>query len=192
MLTLRASLALLVLPSIASADRVAALDPPAPTEVSSTAPPARGIGVETNVLWPFFPGGISEFRLLVPITGSGELVLGVYSDYASRVVRDETYGKVANYSAKLGWRQMLYRGFHVETTLNAGWRHEEERPPDNITVDGFQIRIWGLAGYQHAFSRHFYGNVRGGLGVHVYRSDELAHLEKKLVPGADVNLGVRF
>lgn len=188
--------ALLALTSAAHADRarVAALDPPAPSVATAATPsaPSDRVSIEVNVLWPFFPGGISEFRVVVPVAAGGSLVVGAYSDFASRVVRDDSYGKVANLSGKLGWRQSVWRGVHVEASANLGWRHEERRPPNDVTVDGFQIRLWGLAGYTHDFSPRLYANARAGLGVHIYRSDELGDLEKKLVPGADLNLGVRF
>jgi hypothetical protein len=199
---------LLGLPGVASAEEAGAdangnANANANTEAGACSAPAaadgrRGIGFELNVLWPFFPGGITELRVMIPLLRPdrrdfrGELVLGAYSDFASRVIRDETYGKVANYSGKLGWRQFIVYGLHAEVSANAGLRHEENRPPDNVTIDGFQIRLWGLAGYQHEFSRVVYANARGGLGIHIYRSDEYASLEKKLVPGADVNLGFRF
>lgn len=158
----------------------------------------RGVAVETNVLWPFFPGGITEIRVLVPVLRAGhrdfrgELVVGAYADFASRVVRDDAHGKVWNYSGKIGWRQFFVHGLHLEVSANMGWRHEEHRPPNDVTVDGFQTRVWTLAGYQHELSRMLYVNARGGLGIHVYRSDELASTEEKLVPGGDVNLGLRF
>lgn len=175
----------------------------APGGSGACAPPLagdgpRGFAIELNVLWPFFPGGITELRGLVPLVRTdkrdfrGELVVGVYSDFASHVIRDETHGKVANYSGKLGWRQFLVHGLHVEVGANAGWRHETQRPPDNVTIDAFQVRLWTLAGYQHEISRVLYVNARGGVGIHVYRSDEYAHLERKLAPGGDVNFGVRF
>ncbi|HEY5937011.1 MAG TPA: hypothetical protein VIU61_20315 [Kofleriaceae bacterium] len=180
---------------------IAATEPVVREEIverEPTEPLRHRVGLEVNVLWPFFPGGISELRVVVPVVRRdersfhGALVVGAYSDFASRVVRDDSYGKVANLSGKLGWRQYLIAGLHAEVSANLGWRHEEHRPPDDITVDGFQIRLWMLAGYEHALSSRFYVNARGGVGVHVYRSDELAHLEKKLVGGADLNLGVRF
>jgi hypothetical protein len=195
----------LFLPALAVADPrsgpvVAASEPALAAETEPVIPDdtRQRIGLEVNVLWPFFPGGISELRVIVPVLRRDErafhggLVVGAYSDFASRVVRDDSYGKVANLSGKLGWRQYLISGLHVEVSANLGWRHEEHRPPDDVIVDGFQIRLWTLAGYEHALSPRFYVNARGGLGIHVYRSDELAHLEKKLVPGGDLNLGVRF
>lgn len=158
----------------------------------------RHVAFEVNVLWPFFPGGITELRLMIPVlraaehTLQGELVTGLYSDFASRIVRGDEHGKVANLSGKIGWRQFFAYGLHAEVSANLGWRHEEHRPPDDTTVDGFQVRLWTLAGYQYDFTRSVYANVRGGLGVHLYRSDRLAGEEKKLVPGGDINLGFRF
>jgi hypothetical protein len=200
----RSFLGLLLIASIGvgAPARKARADGTSDTTGSSVAPGCedrpRGVGLEVNVLWPFFPGGISELRLMVPVVRTdradfrGELVLGAYSDFATRVVRHSDAGKVAALAGKLGWRQFLVSGLHVEVSANLGWRHESERPPDGVTIDGFAIRLWMLAGYQHEFSRVFYGNVRGGLGVHVYRSDAYASLERKLAPGADLNLGVRF
>ncbi len=160
--------------------------------------PRRHVAFEVNLLWPFFPGGITELRLMIPLlradapTFHGELVTGAYSDFANRIVRGDEHGKVSNFSGKIGWRQFFVYGLHAEVSANLGWRHEEHRPPDDTTVDGFQIRLWTLAGYQHDFTRSVYANARLGLGVHLYRSDRLASEEKKLVPGGDINLGFRF
>lgn len=190
-------LAVLLLPPA-----LAAADPSPPPggacALSAAADGPRGVALEANVLWPFFPGGIFELRTMIPVIRSshrdfrGELIVGAYSDFASRVVRDQTYGKVATLSAKLGYRQFFVHGLHVELSANMGWRHETERPPDDVTIDSFAVRLWALAGWQLELSRALYANLRGGLGIHVYRSDAYAYLERQLVPGADLNLGVRF
>jgi hypothetical protein len=104
---------------------------------------------------------------------------------------------VFQYAGKLGYRQYFTHGLQAELSANVGLRHEEDRPPaDGMTypptIDGFLIRLWGLVGYQYDFSRVLYANARGGLSVNIYRSDAYAYLEKQLVPGVDINLGVRF
>jgi hypothetical protein len=179
----------------------------APPNTDDAPPPAEladhGLALEANVLWPFYPGGIFELRLLVPVVRAdhaawrGELVLGAYSDFASLVIRGSQDGKVFQYAGKLGYRQYFSHGLQAELSANFGLRHEEDRPPaDGMTypqtIDGFLIRLWGLVGYQHDFTRVLYGNVRGGLSVNIYRSDAYAYLEKRFVPGVDINLGVRF
>lgn len=169
----------------------------APSAGEPATAPRRGVGLELNMLWPFFPGGITELRLMVPVLRPrhddfrGELVVGTYADFASRVVRDEGDGKVRTLAAKLGFRQFFVAGTHLEISANFGWRNEVERP-DGASYHAFHTRVWFLGGYQHDFSPRFYGNARAALGVHVYRSDRFAAEEKKLVPGADLNLGVRF
>ncbi|MFN3697720.1 MAG: hypothetical protein ACK4VO_09795 [Pseudobdellovibrio sp.] len=155
--------------------------------------------LEVNVLWPFLPGGISEFRYLKPIYNTsersnvGSLVLGLYSDFASQIVRDSEYGKVSLYALKLGYRQYFYDGWHIELTTNLGRRKEVDRPQaTDKNIEGFSARLWTLAGYQYDISKLFYTNFRAGIGNHLYRSDSYAETEKKTVIGFDINLGVNF
>lgn len=157
--------------------------------------------VEVNALWPIFPGGISEFKYLIPVgknsssnsnTG-GKLILGLYSDYASKVVRNDDYGKVVLLAFKLGYRHYLMSGWHAEIANNLGWRQEKNRPGAGTPViEGWSSRLWVMAGYEQNLTSIFYINYRLGAGVHLYRSDEYADTEKKLVVGGDINLGVRF
>jgi hypothetical protein len=154
---------------------------------------------EVNVLWPFFPGGIAELKAVVPVLRTeqpsfrGELVLGLHSDFANRFVRpDDRYGKVSVLAVKAGYRQFLISGLHLDATVNAGWRHELHNVWDGTTLDAFTGRLWLLAGYQHDLGRRVYANLRGGVGIHLWRTDHLASKERKLVPAADCNLGFRF
>jgi len=153
---------------------------------------------EVNTLWPFLPGGISEFRYLVPIAQlnssfQGDLLVGLYSDFASQVVRDEKYGKVFVYGIKLGYRQQLSNGWHAEITTNVGHRKETDRPGAvDKNIEGIAIRLWTMVGYQWDFSRMFYVNARTGFGQHIHRSDSYESTEKKTVPAFDINIGVHF
>jgi hypothetical protein len=178
----------------------------APPEEAAMGPGSRvyrrRAAFEVNVLWPFVPG-VFEVRVMIPVLRPdrqdwrGEIVTGAYADYANWVVRGDDSGKVRNLSGKLGYRQFLVEGLHVEVSANLGWRHEEHRPSSGSTVfppdiDGFQTRLWLYAGYQLDFSRSVYANVRGALGVNLWRSDAYAYLEKEITGGADVNIGFRF
>jgi len=158
----------------------------------------RPIAIETNVLWPLVPGGIAELRVMFPLLRSdkrdfrGELVAGTYADFANRIVRDETWGKVATLDAKLGWRQFLVQGFHLELDVNFGWRHEGPRPDGREAVDGFAARAWVMAGWQWEITRRLYVNARGGPGIHLFRTDAYGSTERVLTGGVDLNLGVRL
>jgi hypothetical protein len=156
------------------------------------AEPAGGAAAETNVLWPFFPGGISELKLLLPAAHRGDALVGLWSDFANRKpARDETYGKVSTLAIKLGYRQHLWRGLHLEAAATIGWRHEAMRPNDDPVIDDFVMRAWPFLGWQHDLSPRWYVNARGGVGIHLYRSSR-SEKERKLVPGGDLNVGVRF
>lgn len=158
----------------------------------------RAPAFEVNVLWPFFPGGIADFRLMLPLVLAdrgdfrGELLLGLHSDFGWRSVRAADAGRVAFLGAKIGWRQFFVYGLHLEAVLHAGWRNELNNPWDGLPIDSFQGRLWVWAGYQHELSSRFYLNLRGGVGAHMFRTDRFADREKKLTGGADLNLGFRF
>jgi hypothetical protein len=165
-------------------------------------PYRRRVALEINLLWPVVPG-IFEARLMAPILRTdqrdwrGEIVTGAYADYASWLIRDETSGKVRGFAGRIGYRQFFAYGLHTEVSFTLGWRHEEDRPASGDTVfprdiDGFQTRLWVLAGYQYELSSVLYVNARAGISLNVYRSDAYAYLEKQVVPGGDVNLGVRL
>jgi hypothetical protein len=154
---------------------------------------------EVNVLWPFVPGGIVVLRALVPVLLAdrgdlrGELFVGAYADFAWRIVRGPTtHGDVGILALVAGWRQFLVYGLHIEAMLMAGWRNELRNPYDGQPIDAFQGRLFVTAGYQHELSRVFYVNLRGGVGVHVFRTDRFADREQIVVPTADVNIGARF
>lgn len=161
----------------------------------------RDPALEVNVLWPFFPGGISDVKVLAPAVRAdqdvlrGEVVAGLHSDFSwgplTRPV--DRYGKVSSLGVKLGWRQFAAYGWHVELSADTGWRHEEGNVYDGATLDSLTCRAWVLGGWQADFSRRVYTNVRGGVGVNVFRvGDPYADTERPLAPGGDVNLGIRF
>ncbi|MBL8681963.1 MAG: hypothetical protein JNK05_22540 [Myxococcales bacterium] len=174
--------------------------PPASTEprAGSWNDYRRAVALEFNVMWPIFPGGIYDLRVQIPVVRAdrghfrGELVLGVHTDFAWRSVRDPNAGRVAFLGGKVGWRQFFGYGIHLEVVLHAGWRHEEQNPWDGMPIHSFQGRLWSWLGYQHEFTTRFYANVRGGLGVHTFRTDRFADRERLIAGGGDINLGFRF
>lgn len=173
---------------------------PADTPARAWTDYRRTAAFEVNLLWPFFPGGIVDFKLLIPALRPdrhvlrGEAVLGLQSDFGWRFIRDDPdeYGRVSILSLKLGWRQFIAWGLHLDATVNAGWRNEVGNPHADGVINSFQGRFWGFAGYQHEFGPRVYLNLRGGVGVHLWRTDELRDRERVLTGGGDLNLGLRF
>jgi hypothetical protein len=180
-----AALVALASPSTARADPAeSATGPEQPLSVLRPA-------AEVNVLWPFI--GISEMKVLVPLFGGrdfrGELLTGVYLDYAQIVRTDK--GKTFIIAPMIGYRQFFAYGIHAELALDIGWRHETGHPGDGATLDDAYVRAWPMAGYQLELSPRFYVNARAGAGLLVYRQTHYDE-EKKVSPGGDVNVGARF
>lgn len=163
-------------------------------------PVAKTPAFEVNVLWPFFPGGMSDVKVLLPMartaaeTFRGEAIVGLHSDYAwGPVVRPaDAYGKVFILAAKVGWRQFFVSGLHLDAVVHLGWRHEEQNVFDGGTLNGFVGRLWLLAGWQFELSPRWYLNLRGGGGIHLFRTDRHGDKERPFAPGGDVNVGIRF
>src|SRR5258706_4761787 len=154
-------------------------------------PEARVAG-EVNVLWPFFPGGLSELKVLVPAAHDGRILVGLWSDFNNRPpLRDDTYGKVATLAVKAGYRQQVAYGLRVELGFTIGWRHEAMRPNDDPVIDDLIMRAWPMVGYQRDLSDRVYINTRGGASLYLYRSSH-ADIERKFIPALDVNVGVRL
>lgn len=154
--------------------------------------------LELNVLFSFV--GIFDLRLLIPVVRPtqrdfrGELLVGAYSDYSwgplSRPADD--YGKVILLAGKIGYRQHFTHGLQADVSTYLGWRHEEKNVHDGGTLDAFIGRLWLFAGWQRDLGPRFYATFRGGLGVHLFRTDRLGEKERTLVPAGDLGLGVRF
>jgi hypothetical protein len=166
--------------------RPAAADAAADAAASVMRPAA-----EVNVLWPFI--GISEFKVLWPIFGGrdfrGEFLVGTYLDYA-QIVRPDS-GRAFIVAAMVGYRQFFAYGIHAELAIDAGVRHEDHHPGDGATLDDIYVRAWPMVGYELELSPRFYVNARGGAGILVYRQTHWSE-ERKVAPGADLNVGARF
>jgi hypothetical protein len=155
---------------------------------------------EVNVLWPFFPGGIVDLKLLLPVLRAdrqllrGELIAGLHSDFAIRVVRDDVnHGKVGQLGVKVGWRQFFAYGLHAEASVDLSWREERQNTHDGTTLEAFTGRLWLLAGWQVDLTERVYLNARGGAGIHLFRVGDIwAHTERLVAAGGDLNLGIRF
>ncbi len=148
------------------------------------------MAAELNVLWPFFPGGYTDVRVLVPTTARGQAVIGVYADYNQSRRLDK--GKVNINALRVGYRQYLWKDLHLEVTANLGRRYEHERPSTGENHTDFVILAWALAGYQLNLGDHMYVNARGGIGNLPYASDTWPGKTEGIFGAGDINIGVYF
>ena len=89
-------------------------------------------------------------------------------------------------------RKIVAYGVHVEVTVNAGWRQEQNNVYDGTTINGAVARLWPAAGWQYDLTPSIYFNLRGLVGVHLFRTGPYGDKERPLSGGGDMNLAVRF
>lgn len=144
--------------------------------------------------------GITDLKWVTPLNRKNEspknfAVVGLYVDYAwgknTRPINE--YGKVKLIAAKLGWRYFFWKKVHLETALNAGYRHEEENIYDGTTLNAFSGRLYLHLGWQNNLKNNFYYRIAAGSGIHLFRlGDKYASTEKKIIPAIDISFGVKF
>lgn len=145
-------------------------------------------GAEANVMWPFMPGGIAEFRFTRTVANLGgnatEVIGGLHSDFSQRYRKDQP--KVFVLASTFGVRQFLWRGLHVELHANVGWGHAE---PD---FDRLASSAWVFAGWRFDFGSRFYALARGGVGYVFPMHAPWPNATTGALPVGDLHLGVRF
>ncbi len=156
--------------------------------------PGARTSAEVNVLWPFFPGGISELRVLVPVlpagAQSGQAMLGLHSDFNQLFRGDQA--KVFVLAAQPGYRQFFWRGLHGELHANVGYAHAEAASAGDREHHAFVVSLWAMGGYQFELGSRFYLAARAGVGLIAYVSNPWPNETKGFLPVGDANFGVTF
>src|SRR5438093_630228 len=115
-------------------------------------PPARPGRVRTAA------SGISV--RLVAALSNAETFAAVRTAFNQSLRTEE--GDAHGLYGKLGYRQFVWRGLHLEANADIGWDHLARGAMDGRSADGLAVVVWGLAGYQQPIGRRFYVNARGG------------------------------
>jgi hypothetical protein len=158
-----------------------AAQPPTP-KVDAEAPPflsvtgarvGRGVGIETSLLWPLFPGYLFQLRASVPVAldGRGQLLLGAQGHVPHS--RSEE-GRFSTLAAHLGFRTYLWKGLHVDAMTNLGVGRLRGSVVDGRDYDSFDVELLATAGWRFE-AGPVYALVQPlGLGAVVYRSNPWA------------------
>lgn len=113
----------------------------------------KKLGVEINVLWPFYPGNIYKANATyeawrVKKHFAGDVVLGVHiRPYEFRP--DEGY--FSNYALTFGYRQFLWEGLHLEFYNAFGPGLNKKNAVDGKKYVSWDYEIGGFAGYRYEF-----------------------------------------
>ncbi len=157
-------------------------DANAALEVDAKAPPflsiagdrvGRGIGFETTVLWPVFPGNLFQLRATVPIAldGRGQLLLGAQGHVPHS--RSEE-GRFSSLAAHLGFRAYLWKGLHVDAMTNLGVGRLRGSVVDGKDYDSFDVELLASIGWRFEAGPVYALLQPLGAGAVVYRSNPWA------------------
>ena len=139
----------------------------AQTETSESA-----IGIETDILWPFFPG-LTRTQMTYTLWQQGDLrgdlLVGVNVLFPND--RD-TEGRFADYSVVTGYRQYLWKGLHVEYSQTTGLGVLENHVTTGKTYNSFDWAATGYVGYKFEFADDkFYIIPQFGVERVLYKSN---------------------
>ena len=136
--------------------------------------------IETDILWPFFPGLTRTqmtFKLWEKGNLRGDLITGVNVLFPQN---RETEGRFADYSIVTGYRQYLWKGLHVEFSQTTGLGVLENHVTTRKTYNSFDWAATGYFGYKFEFLRKkLYIIPQFGIERVIYKSNPWPIFEDK-------------
>jgi hypothetical protein len=130
----------------------------------------RGVGVETTVLWPFFPGNLFHLRASIPVAmeGRGQLLLGAQGHVPHARSAE---GEFSSLAAHIGFRTYLWKGLHVDAMTNLGVGRLRGSVIDGKDYNSFDAELMATVGWRFEFGPAYALVQPLGIGAVVYRSN---------------------
>lgn len=129
-------------------------------------------GLETDILWPFFPGATrTHFTVKLWQKGHlrGDIYAGINVDFPQN---RETEGRFADYSIASGYRQYFWKGLHVEYSQTTGLGVLQNHVTTGKTYNSFDWLATGYVGYKFEFAqKKFYVLPQFGVARVIYKSN---------------------
>lgn len=128
--------------------------------------------LETDILWPFFPGS-TRTHFTVKLWQKGHLRGDVYAGLNIDFPADrETEGRFADYSLASGYRQYFWKGLHVEFSQTTGLGVLQNHVTTGKTYNSFDWLVTGYIGYKFEFARKkLYVIPQFGVAGVIYKSN---------------------
>jgi hypothetical protein len=130
----------------------------------------QGIGLETSLLWPIYPGYLFHLRATVPVAfdGRGQLLLGAQGHIPHDRAAE---GRFSTLAAHIGFRTYLWKGLHIDAMTNLGVGRIRGSVVDGKDYDSFDAELLAVAGWRFE-AGPVYALVQPlGIGAVVYRSN---------------------
>lgn len=136
---------------------------------------SKKFGLETDILWPFFPGATrTHLTMLIWQKGQlrGDVYVGVNVDFPQDRV---TEGRFADYSLASGYRQYFWKGMHAEFSQTTGLGVLENHVKTGRTYRSFDWLMSAYVGYKFEFAKkRCYILPQFGMATVVYKSNPWA------------------
>jgi len=147
---------------------------------AQTASKESKYSIETDILWPFFPGA-SRTQLAATLWEKGHLrgdiLVGVNVLFPKN---RETEGRFADYSLVTGYRQYLWKGLHLEFSQTTGLGVLQNHVTTGKTYRSFDWAMTGYIGYRFSFAKNkLYVIPQFGVEGVVYKSNPWPIYEDK-------------
>lgn len=114
---------------------------------------APRFGLETDILWPVFPGA-TRTHLTVTLWRNGHLRGDAYGGINVDFPQDrDTEGRFADYSVASGYRQYLWKGLHAEFSQTTGVGVLRDHVTTGRTYRSFDWLVSGYVGYRFDLPR---------------------------------------
>jgi len=137
-----------------------------------SSPKDRKYGIETDVLWPVFPGA-TRTHVTVKMWQSGDMRGDVYAGLNIDFPQDrDTEGRFADYSIASGYRQYFWKGLHAEFSQTTGVGILRDHVTTGKTYNSFEWLVSGYAGYRFEFAdKRYYLLPQFGVAGVLYKSN---------------------
>lgn len=130
----------------------------------------QGVGVETSVLWPLYPGHLYHLRASVPDAGDGrgQLLLGTQWHLPHARVEE---GRFSSISVQGGFRGYLWKGLLGDALTNVGVGRLRESVTDGNDYNSLDVELMALLGWRFEAGPVYLLLQPLGAGAVVYRSN---------------------
>ena len=139
---------------------------------AQTQPGESKYGIETDILWPIFPGA-TRTQFTVTLWQKGHLHGDMLAGFNMLFPKNrDTEGRFADYSLVTGYRQYFWKGFHVEFSQSTGLGVLENHVTTGKTYRSFDWTMTGYIGYRFRFAKNkLYIIPQFGIENVVYKSN---------------------
>jgi hypothetical protein len=142
------------------------------TAFAQNEPQKSKFAIETDILWPFFPGA-TRTHFTVKLWQKGDLRGDIYGGINIDFPQDRaTEGRFADYSIASGYRQYFWKGLHLEFSQTTGLGVLQNHVTTGKKYNSFDWLATGYIGYKFEFAkRKLYVLPQFGVAQVLYKSN---------------------